>query len=283
MAKNTGRSYEAIIQMIFDSILNADRAINIEVTRNVTLIGKTTTHEIDVYWEYELGGIRYVTVVQAKDWEHAVNQGELLKFKAVLDDLPDQPRGVFVTRTGYQKGAFDFAKAHGVLLYKLHEVEIPAGDLGFITIVLNISTFLPHTTGIHLAHDADWLIKEGIRLKLNEIPAMRIAKEAEELLLYDEQDVETITVKELTDTFYAEGFQELPSTRVKHEFKEPTFMKTGVAEFPRIKLDAVEATIAVDKVDQKVTFEVEDFAAFVLRNVLMGTEQRFDKSGKPLK
>lgn len=283
MTKNTGRSYEAIIQTIFDSILNVDRANTTEVKRNVTLIGKTTTHEIDVYWECELGGITYVTVVQAKDWAHAVNQGELLKFKAVLDDLPHQPRGVFVTRTGYQKGAFDFAKAQGVLLYELHEVGIPARDLRFMTIVLNISTFLPHTTGIHVVHDADWVIKEGMRLRLNEIPAMRIAKEAEEVLLYDEHDVETVTVKELTDTFYSEGFQELLPTRVKHEFKEPTFMKTDIAEFPRIKLDAVEATITVDKVDQKVTFEVEDFAAFVLRNVLEGTEQRFDKSGKPLK
>lgn len=269
--------------MIFASILNLDRANTIEVKRNVTLVGKTTTHEIDVYWEYELGGIRYVTVVQAKDWAHAVNQGELLKFKAVLDDLPDQPRGVFVTRTGYQKGAFDFANAHGVLLYKFHEVGIPARHSGVMTIVLNISTFLPHTTEIHLTHDADWLIKEGVRLKLNEIPAMRIAKEAEEVLLYDEQDVEALTVKELTDAFYSEGSEEFPPTRVKHEFKEPTFMKTGVAEFPRIKLDAVEATITVEKVDQKITFKAEDFAAFVLGNMLEGTEQRFDKDGNPVR
>ena len=65
--------------------------------------GKSTSHQIDVYWEFELNGIIYKTVVQAKDWNKPVNKGELLKFREVLNDLPGQPKGIFVTRSGYQK------------------------------------------------------------------------------------------------------------------------------------------------------------------------------------
>lgn len=283
MSKNTGRAYEIIIQKIFNSILNEGRVKTIQVKRNVTLIGKTTKHEIDVYWEFELGGIKYITVVQAKDWAYSVNQGELLKFKAVLDDLPNQPRGVFVTRTGYQEGAFNFAKAHGVLLYELREVRIEGKHSGFTKVVLNIHTFLPYTNQIHLIQDEDWAIQEGIRLRLSEIPEIRINTEPEEVMLYSEHDSEVITIKELTDSFYPEGFKELLPTRVVHKFEEPTYIKTDVAEFPRLRLNAVEATITVNKVDQEITFELEDFATFVLKNVFEGTEQIFDKDGKPLK
>ena len=44
-----------------------------------------------------------------------------MKFKAVLDDLPDQPRGIIVSRNGFQRGARDFAAANGILLYELRE------------------------------------------------------------------------------------------------------------------------------------------------------------------
>lgn len=110
MSNRTGRPYEKLTQQIFAEVLHRDEVRSIEVKHDVILAGKTTDHQIDVYWEFEQGGIRYITVVQAKDWTtRAVEQGELLKFKAVLDDLAHQPRGVFVTRTGYQEGALAFA------------------------------------------------------------------------------------------------------------------------------------------------------------------------------
>ncbi len=91
---NTGIPYELITQQIFQEILAQDSVVTIEVMHNITLQGKTLSHQIDVFWEFEMGGIRYTTVVQAKDWSTAIDQGELLKFRAVLDDLPGQPRGI---------------------------------------------------------------------------------------------------------------------------------------------------------------------------------------------
>jgi hypothetical protein len=105
---NTGQPYELLVQGIFQAIHDQKKVSNIIIEHNKTLKGKTITHQIDVYWKFEQVGIPHEVVVQAKDWETAVNQGQLLQFKGVLDDLPNQPRGVFVTRTGYQQGAKDF-------------------------------------------------------------------------------------------------------------------------------------------------------------------------------
>ena len=67
MSKNTGIAYEIVTQQIFQSLLNQTEVKNIRVEQNVKLQGKSTRHQIDVYWEYQLAGIVYRTVVQTND------------------------------------------------------------------------------------------------------------------------------------------------------------------------------------------------------------------------
>ena len=67
MTKNTGIPYEKMIQHIYQQILNCEGLDTINVQHNIILKGKTTSHQIDVYWEFNLRGIVYRTVIQAKD------------------------------------------------------------------------------------------------------------------------------------------------------------------------------------------------------------------------
>lgn len=279
MSKNTGRPYEKLTQQIFAEILNRDEVTNIEVRHNVTLTGRTTDHQIDVYWEFERGGIKYTTVVQAKDWTtHAVDQGELLKFRAVLDDLPNQPRGVVVTRTGYQQGAFTFAAAHGILLYVLRE-PTPADGL---QININLSAYSSQITDIRLIHDERWRIEEAVRLQLQEAPRIMLAVEYGELDLYDESNNRSGTMKDVIDAFLPEGRQEMPPTRITHQFERPTFIKTGMTNFPNLKINAVEATVSVNKIEAKWSFDVKELIGFILEEVIAGKKRKFDKDGKLL-
>lgn len=193
MPKNTGRQFEKLSQRIFAEVLNRGEIRTVEVRHDVTLAGKTTNHQVDVYWEFERGGIRYATVVQAKDWTRPVGQGELLKFKEVLDDLPHQPRGAFVTRSGYQKGVLAYAAAHGILLYVLRE---PTGsDIWQVNLDLNV--YISHASDIRLIHDETWMLEEAARLRLTETPRIAIAAEDWELAVYDQIGRQSGTVKAL--------------------------------------------------------------------------------------
>src|SRR5271157_6575476 len=109
MSDKTGRLYENLTQVIFEAILGQKQFPNLRVERDVILKGITASHQIDVYWKFEFGGIPHEAIVQAKDWNRSVELGHLLTFKGVLDDLPAQPRGIYVTRSGYQSGAKAFA------------------------------------------------------------------------------------------------------------------------------------------------------------------------------
>src|ERR1051325_2674060 len=115
MAKKTGLYYEVLSQKIYDSMVNQNRVTNIDVLHDKTFPGKTTRHQIDVYWEFEEAGITYRNIVQVKDWGGPVTKGEMLKFLKVIEDLPNQPRGIFISKNGYQKGAKEVAEKHGIL------------------------------------------------------------------------------------------------------------------------------------------------------------------------
>jgi hypothetical protein len=277
MSKNTGRQYEKLTQQIFAEILNRGEFRSIEVKHDVTLTGITAKHQIDVYWEFERGGIKYVTVVQAKDrTTRAIDQGELFKFKTVLDDLPSQPRGVFVTRTGYQQGALAFAAAHDILLYALRE---PTGA-DFPQVNLDLSMYSPYAANIRLLHDEQWRVEEAIRLRLPEAPRIMIAAEGEEIAIYAESGTQVGTVKDIIEAFFPKGLQELPPTRMVHQFEQPTFIRTGMDNFPNLKINAVEATVSVNKIEAKWAFDIKELVGFILEDVVVGTVRTFDKDRK---
>jgi hypothetical protein len=151
--------YALLTRAIFEEFLRQETANTISVEHDVMLKGRSANHRIDVSWEFEVGGIKYRTLVQCRDLATPVDQGELLKFKAVLDDIPGQPRGVFVTRAGYQSGALDVAKSNGIIVYELRQPT--ARDFGGIhTIAYDLRIFEPHLTGVKMGADIQWLAEE---------------------------------------------------------------------------------------------------------------------------
>jgi len=85
-----GSAFERLASVLFGGLAASasDLSRTIQVARNVVLPGKTTEHEIDVFWRLQVANITYQTLIQAKDWTKPVDQGEVLKLKGVLDDLP---------------------------------------------------------------------------------------------------------------------------------------------------------------------------------------------------
>jgi restriction endonuclease len=191
MSDKTGKLYKNLTQIVFQLILAQKEFPNLKVERNIILQGITVPHQIDVYWKFELGGVPHETIVQTKDWNRPVEKGHILTFKSVLDDLPGQPKGIYVTKSGYQSGAKDFALAHGILLYELREADYPpsvamtAGGWAVIKLIrmpvkglitvgdppgnaastvvslgFEFDIYTPKYTGINFEVSADWFKQE---------------------------------------------------------------------------------------------------------------------------
>jgi hypothetical protein len=77
-----------------------------------------TEHEVDLHYKFRIDDIEYLTIVECKHWNKSVTRAMVQQLKAVREDLRAHKARLY-TNNGYQQGAIDFAKKHGIGLLKL--------------------------------------------------------------------------------------------------------------------------------------------------------------------
>jgi len=107
------REYEIYVRDIMQALLNADGLKTVKVEHDVQVQGISRSHQIDVYWEYELGGVLHRVIINCKNYTSTVEVTHVETLAGVLNDLPGV-RGLIVTTLGFQKGAIDYAKVHQI-------------------------------------------------------------------------------------------------------------------------------------------------------------------------
>lgn len=293
--KNTGLSYELLVQGIFQAINDQEEVTNLIVERNKILQGKTTPHQIDVYWKFEKAGITYETIVQAKDLQSPVKKGQLIEFKGVLDDLPGQPRGIFVTRSGYQKSAKTVAIRNGIILYELDEQPKPPNTvittLGWaryeaelrsfkiqpkdpgqkpikeLAMGLKITVYEPRLTSLKFQIDPTWLaenpstgLTDQSRISLPALPLLQI-------LLYDQNqapigNLETVLREELAVVREEKVSQKHLERVFSDTFLGPAYTKNGFVKIKNVSFD-----VEVEEKHKPAHFNLTKFVQLVLREI----------------
>ncbi|MBF2595406.1 hypothetical protein [Listeria welshimeri] len=108
MFKNKGDRLESLIQYVYQELSKFSNK-DIKVENKYDIVGKSgTTHNIDVYYQFELNGIVHRVIFECKNWKSKVSKDKVLILKAIIDDIPNSV-GIMVPPKGYQSGAKTFA------------------------------------------------------------------------------------------------------------------------------------------------------------------------------
>ncbi|WDZ63535.1 restriction endonuclease [Paenibacillus polymyxa] len=106
--KNTGKEYELFVAKLQQAILDSDEFTfkkNIKVEVNKLIEDNCgIERQFDIYWEYELGGLVYKSVIECKDYNSDISVDKIDAFVGKARDIPDL-KLVFATKKGYQSGA----------------------------------------------------------------------------------------------------------------------------------------------------------------------------------
>lgn len=277
MLKNTGKRYESLTLVVFNEILRQDRATTYRIDHDVVLQGKEATHQIDVLWEFELGGIRYLTIVQCKDWGSSVKQEQLFAFKTVLEDIPGQPRGVFVTRHGFQEGAVEFARRNGIILYLLREPLDSDWD-GYLKIIgVEMNIRVPEIHSYRLVTDSAWVQQEKRRLGLPETSRdVSLISNLEEVLIESEDGQKIATALDVAKQLIA-GIEVSPPHEVRQDLPEGAFFRTEDSSLPRVKVLAMTAVVSCRMHTDSFEIDLGSCVGVILKGVLDGSERTFTK------
>ncbi|NMD82287.1 hypothetical protein HG597_24700 [Klebsiella sp. DNRA6] len=166
MQKNTGKEYEDFVGAIQQSLINAEgmshlKNIKVEVNKKIE-DRNGIFRQFDVYWEFNLGGYDYKTVIECKDYASAVTIDKIDAFIGKTQDIPGL-RLIYATRTGYQSGAQKKAEQYKIDLLIIREGvdedwAAPDGTPLIKTINLNIIAITPPSiTSFSPSVDASWL------------------------------------------------------------------------------------------------------------------------------
>jgi hypothetical protein len=154
-AKST--AYEKFVRSIMQALLNAQGLDSVAVQHDVHVPGFSGAPQVDVYWEYRLGGMRHRVVIDCKCYGETVEVGNVRELKGVLDDMPGV-LGMLATTIGYQSGAVDYAKTHGIGLKVIRPPQDEDYDGRIREIQLATTLVIPELLECKTRLDRDWIV-----------------------------------------------------------------------------------------------------------------------------
>lgn len=121
---NKDKQYELYTQRLYQTLTKAYP--NVEVLHNQTICG----NQIDVCWRHNVAGVSFLTLVECKNYNKAVDLNCFRQLVYNMDAL--KARGVLVTTVGFQSGVIEAAKSRpDVKLLKVTFEASPGETLEF--------------------------------------------------------------------------------------------------------------------------------------------------------
>lgn len=115
------RDFEDHVRQVYQTLLDL-KGEKVLVARDVTIGGRTNIkHQIDVYYEFELTGLRHQVAIECKNMQRPLDKDRVLAFYAKVNDCPGV-RGCIVAANGYQSGAQQFAEDNGITALTLDDL-----------------------------------------------------------------------------------------------------------------------------------------------------------------
>lgn len=269
-----GSSYELLTQQVYQILLDREwPGKNICVQHDIKLAGSSgQEHQIDVYWEYELAGVKSKVAIECKDYSKPLAIGKVRDFYGVLADLKDV-KGIMIASNGFQIGAKEYAKSWGINLKELsvsNEVPVIAEIDNHIYVALRRRLF---------QIDEEWAKEKGYnivsyRKRLSWMSmngeewliASHLPLQTRDSIIYDAQGNKVASIDELES-----GIGKEIIGGIEHTFPfEDAYVKIDSGLF-KIK----EVLFTDKEEDHYNTFRVtaDDFVKAILKDALDGKIQ----------
>ncbi len=227
-----------IVTALIDEIRRQDSVQTIVIQSKKILRGKSgAAQQIDVYWEFLTGVKAHKCAIEAKHWDKPVSRRELSKFRAVLEDLHGQHKGVFLASSGYQEGARNYAERHGIDVYIFpFTIEMTNEDVTF---------FVPKFEHIAPVFDEEW-IEHVLMPKLREVRSLEVnaLSPDDQTHLFDEHCAAK-TVREVLHEHYLAEIRDATAHEICIRFDRPTYVETGDPNAPMLKVNGLDALFSV--------------------------------------
>jgi len=113
----TSRNYELLVRNLIKQEMSGISGVEvIEILHNARMKGSSGyEHQIDVAYRFRIWKTEMLVIVECKKYQKNVGVDDLLEFRSRIEDLKAH-KGIFVSSSGFQSGAREFAEANRIAL-----------------------------------------------------------------------------------------------------------------------------------------------------------------------
>ena len=243
--------YELLVRDLHEALMKSDHVENVKVLHNIKITGRSgAEHQIDVYWEFKVGGVIYKTCIECKNYNSRVKKSAVASFIGTLQDIGNVT-GIFATTVGYQQGAILLAKEYGVRLITVN--HLPKA----IDVTMNAR--VPNTDVLGIKYDSSDVRKSLIEMGLNAYQLFN--RWDSKTMLFDENGQEKVGLKKLLNGLITEDGTGTISP-------DNVYDKT---EIGLLRIDGIEYRRKTHRIEMRDEIVLNDAARAIMEDVLENT------------
>ena len=248
-----GKDYEIFVQNLQQALLDSEELTsqkNIGIERNKKITDKCgIEREFDLYWEYELAGITYKTVIECKDYAVPLSLEKIDALIGKLHDIPDL-KPVFATKTGYQSGAETKARINKIDLLIVREQRDDDWQDKLRELGLQIYFEIPpRIIGFHPVIDGEWVRRNT---NLNPTAAPSISGLNSDIFIEDLVKNDTYSLFDLAHRLESIAGNKYGNLRHAESFENAYLITDGLKlkinsyEVEYVRSEPLESSINID-------------------------------------
>jgi hypothetical protein len=163
-----GQNYELFVETVYKALLEAElrngKINRTAIERRKKIVSKNGTEaEIDLYWEYEIAGIKHCVAIECKNYNKNVDIPKVRDFADKISGIGGL-KGLMVTKNGFSDQAIQRAKTSDIDLIVIREQEPSDWDGRIKNVAIRIHILnAARTLEIKPSFDKSWLLKNGYK------------------------------------------------------------------------------------------------------------------------
>lgn len=273
MAENVNTAYEVLAKEIYQTLLQEEGFENIDVKHNVKILGKSgCEHQIDVYWEFRLGGENHRVAIECKNYNDTVSIAKVRDFYGVIDDIGNI-KGILLSKVGFQYGTIKFAEQYGISLKLLRFPTDEDWEGRLKTIHIDFNMYVKEIRNRTFDFDIEWILENTTHKKGDQLTIGYCL--TNEILIVDAKGKEITNLYKLENELPTE-FKEEYGLQKQYSFKNAFLTSPNNEPF---KIKSITYDYDVLCIQENSIIDGEKSAKAILKDIRSGEIKFFDNKG----
>lgn len=268
-----GEEYELFVKDIYRILNSADGLSDVNIQHNIIVPGISRKHQIDIFWTFSFGGIRYKVAVECKDYKNPVEAEKIDAFRSVLQDIGGV-HGIFVAKNGFQTGAIKVAQTYGIQLMEIRHPEEKDWEGYIKKIIFTIIIQSKENIRPQIIVDDAWMNNNGVNA--DDLKSF-LAKNNEVFVV--EYDNSEISPKEISKIRLLDLQEKLPVNEQGKDLSYKFEFNNAYLEYETMHLKIKQIIFTYDVLfyTRETCIDGDKIIKAIVKNIIDGTTQIVDK------